>query len=268
MENKPADQDKCLYFLDYAPAYRMKLIKELIGPVNGKTVADIGCGKGSISYLLWTLGAKVWSFDISLNELRVTRSLKGSQNLNSRFDPIICQCDARQLPIIEETFDLVLCLETLEHLRNDGDRTAIREIERVAKQGAKIILSVPYTKKTAQNEQNQRYRHYSSKTIKIRLIPEPLQLEQALYWYFPILSLLDRLGLRYIIASIGSMLLFTNKEKPNLKSKYGFTQSLMAFYDTTLWRRLALPVILIILKLNKPFEKLPYSNDVFLILKK
>jgi len=273
MEKEPSDQDKFLYFLDYGPAYRMKLVKELIGSVDGKTVADIGCGKGSISYLLWSMGAEVYSFDVSANELRITRSLKKTQETETEFDPTICQCDAGKLPIIKEAFDAIVCLETLEHLQNGDDKLAITEIERTAKPGAKIILSIPYAKRTNPNAQTPRYRHYSYETIKTRLIPKQLRLEQTVFWYFPMLTLFQKMGLRLINASIGSILLAADSKNPShegqsLKSKDGFTQSLMAYYNTWFWRKIALPAILTVMNLNNPFRKMPYSNDVLLILKK
>ena len=270
MQNKSSDQDRLLYFLDYAPAYRLKLIKELIGSINGKKAADIGCGKGSISFLMWTMGAEVYSFDISSKELQITKSLGELQKSKNKFTSAICKCDARNLPIIDEAFDTILCLETLEHIQNDGDKIAVSEIERTAKRGAKIILSVPYTKEK-KTTRPQRYRHYTDELIRMRLTSERLRIEKTVYWYFPTLVLLERLGLRFINASIGSILLRIKSKNPgqySLKSREGYTQSLLAFYKTSFWRKILLPAILVIISIDKQFQNLPVSNDVFLILKK
>ena len=273
MENKPSEQDKYLYFLDYAPAYRLKLIKQLVGPVAGKTVADIGCGKSSISFLLWTLGAKVYSFDISAEALRVTRSLGTPDKGDTKFDPEICQCDARTLPLAQETFDVVCCFETLEHLQNEGDRTAIREMERIAKPGARIVLSVPYTRKEPTPQTSQRYRHYSFQTIKTRLITKQMRLERAIFWYFPVLALLEKMKLRYINAVAGSLITALASQdkqgkKNMLRDKDAFTYSLMKYYNTVFWRKIVLPAILILADIDKLFKNLPYSNDIFLIMEK
>lgn len=51
------------------------------------------------------------------------------------------QASALELPIAEDSVDMVLCLDLLEHVHNDDQ--LLKEITRVLKIGGKIILSTP-----------------------------------------------------------------------------------------------------------------------------
>ena len=151
---------------------------------------DIGCGNGSISLFLWQLGAKVHSIDTSKEALQVNRSLRNLNEESRHFDPNLCQGDAMRLPYKEETFDIVCCLETLEFVADDIP--AINEIERVTKQGGKVILFIPYdTRMDDEGESLGYYRRYSIKTMKKKLCSGQLSIKRLVFWYFPVLKLLD-----------------------------------------------------------------------------
>jgi SAM-dependent methyltransferase len=51
------------------------------------------------------------------------------------------QADACDLPFADETFDVAICLHTLEHIPDD--RQALREIHRVLRPGGRAVLQVP-----------------------------------------------------------------------------------------------------------------------------
>jgi ubiquinone/menaquinone biosynthesis C-methylase UbiE len=260
-------------FLDYASLFRMKLIREFLGDVDGKMAVDIGCGSGYTSFLLWFLGAKVHSIDISTKALQVTRSLRNLSKCSTQFESNLCQGDATRLPIKGEIFDLVCCLETLEHLPDD--RTAINEIARVTKPGGMVILAVPYDARVTGKEKSLgHYRRYSFKTMKERLYSRQLRLERVIFWCFPMLKLFDLIRLRYVYATLG-LLIETLSDRNNsshklrnLRNHDTFVHSLIRFYCTKFWRKVALPSLLHVLKINKLFQNSPYSNDVFLICRK
>src|SRR5690606_25098632 len=56
---------------------------------------------------------------------------------------VIQQGSIYQLPFENETFDVSLCLEVLEHIEDDSK--AVKEISRVLKPGGILIAAVPYT---------------------------------------------------------------------------------------------------------------------------
>jgi ubiquinone/menaquinone biosynthesis C-methylase UbiE len=273
MKGNIADQEQYLYLLDYSSVFRMKIVKEVLGEINGKTAVDIGCGNGSISFLLWFLGAKVHSIDISKKALRATSEIGNVSKYNKQFETNLCQGDANRLPIKGETFDVVCCFETLEHLSDD--RTAIKEIERVTKPGGIVILSVPYDARAINEEKSpRRYRWYSFETMKERLGSRQLHRKRAVFWCFPMLKLLDMVKLRLICASLGLLIeAFTDRTNSSLINRSlldhkTFVRSLLRFYRTKFWRKVALPALMLLLNINRLFESEPYSNDVFVIFRK
>jgi ubiquinone/menaquinone biosynthesis C-methylase UbiE len=265
---------------DYASLYRMKLMREFLGDVTGKKAIDIGCGNGSISLLLWLLGAEVHSMDTSFRALEVTRSLRNLNKYTTHFDPNLCHSDAMQLPYEDEAFDIVCCLEALEFVQNDIP--AISEIERVTKQGGLVILFIPYDPRVTGNEKHLGYyRRYSFSTIKQKLGSKQLRIERIDFWYFPMLKLFDLVRLRYIFAALGLLIeAVTDKNTPSkkggLRNKTTFIRAFMRFYSTKFWRKGALPFLVRLFEINKMFKNAPYSyvrsraqaNDVFVILRK
>lgn len=68
------------------------------------------------------------------------------------------QGDMRNSGLPDKSFDVVICISTIEHiglsgyygnttLDNDGDKKAISEMRRVLKDGGRLIITVPYSNK-------------------------------------------------------------------------------------------------------------------------
>lgn len=50
-------------------------------------------------------------------------------------------CDVQRLPIKEKTFDVVLCLEVLEHLSKEDGQELLEDMERIARR--QVIVTTP-----------------------------------------------------------------------------------------------------------------------------
>lgn len=102
-----------------------------------KNVLDIACGEGYGSYLISTWGAKkVVGIDISNEAIEKAKSNFESNNLE-----YLCQ-DATNLELLkDDSFDLVVSYETFEHV--PSVEKYLKEIRRVAKKDAVIIISCP-----------------------------------------------------------------------------------------------------------------------------
>lgn len=110
-----------------------KSLIALAKPLNPKTVLDAGCGEGfSLNrFYLQGIGEKLEGIDDSATAISSAKKL---------FPKIIFRRgNIYHLPYKDHSFDLVLCLEVLEHLENP--KKAISEIIRVSKKSA--IISVP-----------------------------------------------------------------------------------------------------------------------------
>jgi ubiquinone/menaquinone biosynthesis C-methylase UbiE len=269
-EQQYPKEENYLHLLDYASLFRMKLISKIVGDVKGKMVVDIGCGNGSVSFLLSFLGATVTSVDVSMRALQATRSLKSASKRNAQFKPDLSQGEATRLPFREETFDIVCCLETLQH--SPYDKIAMNEIARVTKPRGMVIVSVPHDANvTGKEKLPEHYKRYSLETLKERLCPRQLRLKRVVFWRFPVLELLELIRVRNVFAALGLLIEVLSSKNSSfhkcgsLQNHGAFLHQLLVFYRTKFWRKLALPLLLHILDLNMLFQNSPCSDDVFLI---
>lgn len=94
-------------------------------------ILDVGCGDGLV---LEKLQAEfLVGLDLSLTRLKRAR-------LRVKNGLFLCG-DAEYLPFRESSFDLVMCLDTLEHLPNPHN--CVRNLESSTAKGGIIIVSVP-----------------------------------------------------------------------------------------------------------------------------
>ncbi|MEQ1715456.1 MAG: methyltransferase domain-containing protein [Hyphomicrobium sp.] len=111
-----------------------QIVQRMIGPVAGKRVLDVGCGDGELSVRLAQPGAEVTGVDADLRVLAAARNRAAQAGLAIEF----IEGDVRQLPISDQTFDIVVAVTVLCFV-SDPER-AISEITRVLKTGGRLII--------------------------------------------------------------------------------------------------------------------------------
>ncbi len=101
----------------------------------GDRVLDVGCGKGFLLYEFTQVvpGIHVTGLDISAYAV---------ENAKPEVKPFLQVGHARRLPFADQSFDLVVSLNTLHNLYCHDLDAAFREIERVGKQ--KYVCSEAY----------------------------------------------------------------------------------------------------------------------------
>jgi ubiquinone/menaquinone biosynthesis C-methylase UbiE len=106
---------------------------------DGAKILDIGCGKG---FLLHDLVLEGKNFDVcglDISEYAIEHSLpeiKDKLKVGSAGDP---------LPFADQSFDLVLSINTLHNLKRPVLVNALREIERVGRGKSYIVVDSYYT---------------------------------------------------------------------------------------------------------------------------
>jgi methionine biosynthesis protein MetW len=101
--------------------------------VSGHKALDVGCGDGArYGSLMRESGVDIHGVDISEVAVQSAREHGVKARVASLTEP---------LPFADASFDLVICLEVLEHLVDPG--VVVREIARVLKPGGSALLSVP-----------------------------------------------------------------------------------------------------------------------------
>jgi 2-polyprenyl-3-methyl-5-hydroxy-6-metoxy-1,4-benzoquinol methylase len=108
----------------------MELVERLGSPA-GKAALDVPLGPGAMAWELSRLGYRVTGLDIDLAQ---------SEGLSSELDRREANLN-HPLPLADESFDLVTCLEGIEHVENH--LLLIQEISRVLRPGGALILSTP-----------------------------------------------------------------------------------------------------------------------------
>ncbi|MCL0094970.1 class I SAM-dependent methyltransferase [Dehalococcoidia bacterium] len=107
--------------------------------VAGKVVLDIACGTGYGSGYLINKGAKmVVGGDYSEKAIEYARLHYQKDGL--RF----LRCDAQQMPFANNSFDVIVSFETIEHLERYED--FLKECNRVVKDDGTFICSTPNRK--------------------------------------------------------------------------------------------------------------------------
>ncbi len=101
--------------------------------LHPKTILDVGCGEGFVlnSLRKHDIGKDLIGIDYSKTAISIGKKLHPSLDLR--------EGTIYKLPFKDNSFDLVLCLEVLEHL--DDPKAALKELTRVSKKYT--ILSVP-----------------------------------------------------------------------------------------------------------------------------
>ena len=107
-------------------------IRGIIEKQAPRNILEVGCGEG---YLITDVFSKCKSIEcISACDLDSQQLLPQVHSLSQFY-----QCSVYDMPFASASFDLVCCLEVLEHL--DDPASALAEICRVAKDH--VLISVP-----------------------------------------------------------------------------------------------------------------------------
>lgn len=95
-------------------------------------ILDVGCGTGMMMKEL-SVNSEVWGLDSDPLALNFCQK-RGFKNL-TKGDL------SQKLPYSEKSVDAVLCLDVLEHLKND--RMPLKEFYRILKPGGVLVITVP-----------------------------------------------------------------------------------------------------------------------------
>ncbi|MBF2073872.1 MAG: 3-demethylubiquinone-9 3-O-methyltransferase [Synechococcales cyanobacterium C42_A2020_086] len=118
-----------IYALNHLNPLRFAYFDRYISDWRDRQVLDLGCGGGYTCEFLAQRGAQVWGIDQSQACINAAKAHAASQQLAVDYQ----QGVAEQLPYADAQFDVVVCVDVLEHVANW--QQTLQEIHRVLKPG-------------------------------------------------------------------------------------------------------------------------------------
>lgn len=112
----------------FYPVYieKMRLVENFLkNKGKGKKILDLGCGEGVLVEKFKSMGFDIIGIDLNYESELVSKRPIADTGLS------------------DNSFDLVLCLDVLEHLGFEEQERAISEIRRILKPGGIMFLTLP-----------------------------------------------------------------------------------------------------------------------------
>ncbi len=115
---------------------RVNYIRRRVGSLTGLRALDVGCGGGILSEALAGENAQVLGIDLANASIEVARSHAAENDVDADYQLIAAESLAQTLP---STFDLVCCLEMLEHVPDPAG--VVRACAELVKPGGDLVFS-------------------------------------------------------------------------------------------------------------------------------
>jgi SAM-dependent methyltransferase len=116
-------------------ADRLRQIVDFCGPLEGRRILDLGCGMGGLTVALRRAGADAVGHEPNRAYGAICRLRAARYGLTLPF----VAATGEALPFAEASFDIVVCLDVLEHAES-LERT-LAEIARVLRPGGQAIVT-------------------------------------------------------------------------------------------------------------------------------
>ena len=154
--------------------YLLDLLKDV--PKDSK-ILDIGSSSGIFLKDLESLGFK------SENLFGIDISEKAIANCKANGLQHCFVMDAQNITL-NESFDVIIASDCLEHLLDDGK--ALKNWKSLLKIGGQMYVFVPAFMSlwSYHDEVNMHYRRYTNAELKSKLVTENLEIQKAGYWNF------------------------------------------------------------------------------------
>jgi len=133
----------------YWRAVEFAYVWRQLRPPAGARVLDIGSPKDLAAMLAYHRGYEVVATDILPTAVLLSRRYGSAQGLEGHGRGRVHAevQDARALTYADDSFDAAYSVSVLEHIPDDGDSAAMRELMRVVRPGGVVVVTVPYDRR-------------------------------------------------------------------------------------------------------------------------
>jgi SAM-dependent methyltransferase len=115
---------------------KLKNLRRLLSPTEHKTCLDVGGDNGVIPWMLRRHGGTWLSVDASQKAVDSMSALLGEDQ--------VFRIEGAALPFEDGTFDVIVVIDYLEHVRDDAE--FLRECHRCLKPKGELLVNVPHIK--------------------------------------------------------------------------------------------------------------------------
>jgi ubiquinone/menaquinone biosynthesis C-methylase UbiE len=132
------------YWIDLIEWSQDKINENQPMPFSMNQIVDIGCGNGNLIHVLqqYLSIAKITGIDLSQESMmNAKKRFSSNNNIDFKVGSI------NDLPFDNESIDLIVCTEVLEHTFIDTFESSFAEISRVLRPGGYYLASVPFNEK-------------------------------------------------------------------------------------------------------------------------
>ncbi len=201
--------------------YRIKNVLAIYNPGVDEIVMDIGCGWGTFVFILAGKVKKMIGLDISEKSIELCRNIaeeKGIEGIE-----LIC-ADAAQTGFPDNSIDVIICADLVEHLYPDIYLGIVKEVYRILRPGGKFIIWTPHRGHFIEILRNNNIilkKHLphvdykSMKTIEDSLTEKGFKIIKTEYRcsHLPVLNILERIFQSFIPIMRRRIAVLAEKEK-------------------------------------------------------
>ncbi len=196
--------------------------------IKNKIILDIGCGLAWFEYQNRKVAKKIWAID--KNEKHIEQNKKFFKDKKVVF----IKGSALKIPLKNESVDMVVASEVIEHIPKKTESIFFREVRRVLKKKGNLFLSTPNDHLMVKLFDPAWYfghRHYNHK--ELRKIAEKERLQTKTYQisgaWWSILGLINMYVAKWVFGRRKFLENFFEEKELKESQSSGFMNLFMAF---------------------------------------
>lgn len=149
----------------------------LLSPKSSDKILDVGCGQSILPSFIanhYQSSLTVTDMlDVGKNQNNFFKAGKGFKLISDNKFKFKIE-NATKLSFPDESFDSVYAVSSIEHIPDDGDSKALKEMMRVTKKGGTVVVTVPFSYEYLELKMAEYYggfeRRYDLDNLKKRLL--------------------------------------------------------------------------------------------------
>lgn len=127
---------KIFGYPDVAGIGRYPHIIKMLKPKDKEKILDVGCGNGIYANsLAYYFGVQSTGCDLDKKRIKIAQKISDSLKINSKF----LSGDIKDINFINQTFDKIICVEVIEHIKDDIQ--IIKKFNRLLRNKGVLVIS-------------------------------------------------------------------------------------------------------------------------------